>query len=151
MGSNGCVDGDRNDWLGWYAMWACNICGAEHARLYDARWNCPCRQRPDIGRILRERAIRNFRAVVSRVVLAIVIGAVGVVAIFLLGFVGTVAGFGVLDALQLVIIIQLVLGIIWGVVFVWWWCGPDTTVLYHGNAVCGDKGCADETIDAHHT
>jgi hypothetical protein len=70
-------------------MWACNICGALHEKLYDACHNCACRQNPAAvayyrGRVFRRlgqgaaffraRANRCFGSFVVRVVLGLAIG-----------------------------------------------------------------------------
>jgi hypothetical protein len=59
-------------------MWACPICGREHAKLYDARWNCVCRTDPYAIRAARARLtarlILAFLSLAKRILLGLVIG-----------------------------------------------------------------------------
>jgi hypothetical protein len=94
-------------------MWACSICGAEYENLYDARWNCDCRQDPDAIRARRERTIQRLRSLVVRVVLGPVIGwATGAIG-FLAGAFPFFDGFNLGAGIGL--LMGLLVGTLWGV------------------------------------
>jgi hypothetical protein len=55
-------------------MWACVYCGQEYEKLYDARWNCPCRRAPDAIRFRRTRFLWGLYVLTTRTLLGVAIG-----------------------------------------------------------------------------
>src|SRR5262249_43844479 len=93
-------------------MWACPICGREHKKLFDARWNCACRTDPYAVRAaevrLTARLILVFLSLVLRILLGLGIGAALGPIMF------TVAGWPPWEGLGPGATIGALVGAIWG-------------------------------------
>jgi hypothetical protein len=69
-------------------MWACGYCGQEYEKLFDARWNCPCRKAPDAARFRRTRALWGLYLLATRTLFGVALGLVMVFLEFELGWGG---------------------------------------------------------------
>jgi hypothetical protein len=94
-------------------MWACSRCGTEHEKLHDARWNCPCRNDPEVTRACRARMVSISCSMLARVALAPALGAVAGTLVF---FVGDLQ---MADRTGLGVGLGFIVGIIWAVTE---WC-----------------------------
>ena len=93
-------------------MWTCPICGKEHTKLFDARWNCACRADPAALRAARARLaarlIYGFLSLILRILLGLGIGTIFGLIVF------SVAGLPPGEGFGAGILIGGLIGIVWG-------------------------------------
>jgi hypothetical protein len=103
-------------------MWACPICGREHAKLYDARWNCVCRTDPYAVRAARARLtarlIRAYLSLALRILLGLVIGAALGTIMF------SITGVPPWEGMGLGAAIGALFGIVWGLLAAFFLLAP---------------------------
>jgi hypothetical protein len=89
-------------------MWTCDFCGREYEKLYDARWNCPCRSDPEAAKARKARAIRTLGRFTVRIPMGIVIGSAVGPAIF------HFAELPVVDGIGFGAVVGFFVGVLWG-------------------------------------